>query len=336
MRRKGKNPDYILAKGIHEAIVDEDTWERAKALRKMRATGTPRQYSGNFPLTSLAKCPDCGSYMTSVYGAKRKNGTKARYYACGQYHNKGRTVCNPNLINADWLEKAVFERLENVLSSDVMIDQITERINAQMKQHPNSTKKTKEMEAFKKCLSELEIRKKRIQEAFEMGSDLFTPTEAKERMDKIQTETSEIQNELFKLQQNETNNQTAMKPVSPEFVKNQLGEFLELADHLEPLEFRDLLIASIERIKATKKELKNIHFSFIAHLTENAKNPLSDSALHTASKSQSLLLRGLYFTSNHYLFVIRFTPHNPKPSIYLLQQHQFHQLVRKCHFRKRQ
>ncbi|WP_342558226.1 recombinase family protein [Metasolibacillus sp. FSL K6-0083] len=317
-RRKGKNPDYILAKGIHEAIVDEDTWERAKALRKMRATGTPRQYSGKFPLTSLAKCPDCGSYMTSVYGAKRKNGTKARYYACGQYHNKGKTVCNPNLINADWLEKAVFERLKNVLSSDVMIEQITERINAQMKKHPNFTEQSKEMETFKKRLAELELRKKRIQEAFEMGSDLFTPEEAKERMDEIRTEISEAQNELFKLQQNETNNHTAMKPVSPEFIKNQLGEFLELADHLEPLEFRDLLVASIKKIEATKKELKNIHFSFIAHLPENAKNPLTDSALHTASKSQSLLLRGLYFTSNHYLFMIRFPLNNPKTPINLL------------------
>lgn len=189
-----------------------------------------------------------------------------------------------------------------------MIEQITERINAQMKQHPNFTEQTKEMEAFKKRLSELELRKKQIQEAFEMGSDLFTPIEAKERMDEIRTETSEIQNELFKLQQNETNNQTTMKPVAPEFVKHQLQEFLELADHLEPLEFHDLLVASIERIEATKRKRKNIHFSFITHLPENAKNPLSDSALHTATKSsQSILLRGLKFPQNHYLFMIRFS-----------------------------
>lgn len=32
------------------------------------------------------------------------------------------------------------------------------------------------------------------------------------------------------------------------------------------------------------------------------------------------------------LFVVRFPPHNPKPTINLLQQYQLHQLMRKRHF----
>lgn len=35
-----------------------------------------------------------------------------------------------------------------------------------------------------------------------------------------------------------------------------------------PMEFRQLLVVSIEKIEAKKKSLKHIQFSFIAHLPE--------------------------------------------------------------------
>jgi site-specific DNA recombinase len=41
-RRKGKNPNPIIAKGHHDAIIDEDTWNKASELRERRSTGTPK------------------------------------------------------------------------------------------------------------------------------------------------------------------------------------------------------------------------------------------------------------------------------------------------------
>lgn len=160
-RRKGKNSNYILAKGIHESIIEEKTWNKAAELIEKRRTGTPRQYSGTFPLTSIAKCPECVSYMTSLYGAKRKDGTKKRYYACGQYHNKGRSVCNPNLINADWLEKAVFDRLTEALKFDTVIEKIIQSINNQIEQHPMYTEQSKEIKILQSQLNKTRIIKKK-------------------------------------------------------------------------------------------------------------------------------------------------------------------------------
>lgn len=131
-RRKGKNPNYLVVKGPHEPIIDESTWEKAQALLKQRSTGTPRQYTGNFPLTSIAKCPECGSYMTSMYSSKRKDGTRRRYYTCGRRHNGGAALCNTNTVNADKLEEAVFERLSKVLSSEEMVDKIVRSIREQI------------------------------------------------------------------------------------------------------------------------------------------------------------------------------------------------------------
>lgn len=183
----------------HEPIIDEHVWKSASELRQKRRTGTPRQYSGTFPLTGLAKCPECGSYMTSLYGSKRKDGTKKRYYACGQYHNKGKSVCNPNLIDADWIEKAVFDRLTKTLLSDAAIEEITKQMNQLLEQHHKYTEQNKEIKVLQTQLTNLEARKRRIQEYVEANSTIYTEEEALERMNEIRKETNEIKNLIFTL-----------------------------------------------------------------------------------------------------------------------------------------
>lgn len=72
------------------------------------------------------------------------------------------------------------------------------------------------------------------------------------------------------------------------------------------MESRQLLVAFIEKIEISNKKLKHIQSSFIAHIPES-ENP-SDSLLHNKiTKDSSIILRGLYFTENRYLFVVRFT-----------------------------
>ncbi|MCM3143913.1 recombinase family protein [Brevibacillus sp. MER 51] len=324
-RRKGKNPEYILCKGVHEPIIDETLWEKARSRLDDSSTGIPRRYSGTFPLTGLSKCPECGSFMTSLYGAKRKDGSRKRYYVCGAYHNKGNSVCNPNLIPADWLECAVFERLSNALQSEEILKQLTDNINALIKSSilDNST----EVQALEKKLLDLESRKKKIQKEVELESGLFTESEARERIAEIRKNIEEISLTLTSLQKDGRESELSnIKPITREDVRSQLADFLELAGKLNPLEFRKLLQSSIEQIDASKNHLKQVHFSFIVHMPE--KDPLDP--LHILGKPSSTL-RAIYFNNNHYLFVIRFPPTNPKSPINLLQQHQPHQLMRKRH-----
>ncbi|NYV66357.1 recombinase family protein [Bacillus sp. Gen3] len=314
-RRKGKNPNYILVKGQHEPIIDEDTWDKAQLIRKQRATGTPRQYSGTFPLTSILKCPQCGAYMTSLYGAKRKDGTKKRYYVCGIYHNKGRSVCSPNTIDADWVEKEVFNRLQNALLSDNIIEKITKEINDNIMQDSRFNGESTEYQMLQKRLTELNNRKKRIQDLVE--SEVYTLEEARQRMSELRKEIQNTKGLLQETLKKQSNQSFNIGTVTPDFIKLQLQEFLELKEHLSVMEFRQLLVASIERIEANKKELKNIYFSFIAHLPERDLDP-TDPSLHNDTKPVPFLMKGLYFNPNHYLFVVRFPPINPKRSIHLL------------------
>jgi site-specific DNA recombinase len=339
-RRKGKNPDYIIAKGTHEPIIEEKTWDKAAELREKRRTGTPRQYSGTFPLTGIAKCPECGSYMTSLYGAKRKDGTRKRYYACGQYHNKGKSVCNPNLIDADWLEKAVFDRLTKTLQSDSVIEQITNRINHLIEQHPKYTEQSKEIKILQFQVANLESAKRSVQRAVEMGTGIYTEEEAVERMNEIREELAEIKNKIHSLTEQHTKQDTSIKPVSPDFIRQQLQEFLDLSTYLGPLEFRQVLVASIDKIEAEKKSLKHIHFSFVAHMPEEESSNSIPSFIKLSIKKYMKrfkkpfpsILKASFFKPNHYLLMVRFTPIYPKSPVHLFRQDEAHELMGEGHF----
>lgn len=307
-RRKGKNPNPIVVKGNHEPIIDEATWEKAQALLKQRSTGTPRQYTGNFPLTSIAKCPECGSYMTSSYSSKRKDGTKRRYYTCGLYHNGGRSLCNPNTVNADKLEEAVFERLSNALRSDEMIDKIVRSIKQQIAEEASKTSENKDLAVLENRINNLELQKKRIQEDVITNSGFFTPEEAKERIMEIREEVNGLKKSLITLKKETVQSVYTENEITPDLVRQQIKEFLELKELLDIMEFRQLLVASIEKIEiGENKKLKHVHFSFITHIPES-ENPRNSSLHSKITKNSPLILRGLYFKENRYLFVVRFSP----------------------------
>lgn len=197
---------------------------------------------------------------------------------------------------------------------------------------PNSNNHSSEYQLLQKRLTELENKKKRIQDLVE--SEVYTLDEAKQRMNELRSEI-EVTKELLQEAINKnTDVSTNLNTVTPEFIKLQLQEFLELKEYLSVLEFRQLLVTSIERIEANKKELQNIYFSFIAHIPDRDLDP-TDPSLHSTNNKTPLLLKGLYFKPNHYLFVIRFPPVNPKRTVNLFKENETHQLVRERHFGKR-
>ncbi|MDE6851751.1 MAG: zinc ribbon domain-containing protein [Lachnospiraceae bacterium] len=66
-------------------------------------SGKPsRIYDGEYPLTGILRCPECGAGMV-IYRTTDtlKDGTKRRivYYACGAWKNKGTAV---TAIPSEW------------------------------------------------------------------------------------------------------------------------------------------------------------------------------------------------------------------------------------------
>ncbi|ASN03847.1 hypothetical protein [Virgibacillus necropolis] len=117
-----------------------------------------------------------------------------------------------------------------------------------------------------------------IQDDVMTGSGFYTHQEAKERIAELREEVSNLKDSLSKIQSEQEIKNNMVKEVSADFIREQLREFLELKDRLEVMEFRQLLIASIERIDVNNKKLKHIQFSFIAHIPER-RSPSDSSFL---------------------------------------------------------
>ena len=165
-RRCNINPEPIIVDGIHEGIIDMDTWDRVQAIMESKKGKPSRIYDGEYPLTGILKCPVCGAGMVIMRnGKKRKDGTKATYYACGAWKNKGTAVCNSNAINVDKANEYVFEKLSELLSNEKMIKAIVANINKQRKTKVAPAKK--EIQRIDKELENLDKKKGKIFEAYE-------------------------------------------------------------------------------------------------------------------------------------------------------------------------
>lgn len=87
--------------GIHEAIIEEELWNKVQAILSQKSGKPSRLYDGEYFLTGILHCPQCGAGMViSRTTNTLKDGTKKRitYYACGNWKNKGTAVCHSNMI----------------------------------------------------------------------------------------------------------------------------------------------------------------------------------------------------------------------------------------------
>jgi DNA invertase Pin-like site-specific DNA recombinase len=118
---------------LHEPLVDRTTWRTIQAQRQSRDHAKPDQHRAGRPaklhlLTRLARCAECGSPMfarTSPY--RRKDGTKARSYACRSYGQSDGT-CSARPVDAELVDTAVMERLHDLLPDfEGWITQIEDR-----------------------------------------------------------------------------------------------------------------------------------------------------------------------------------------------------------------
>ena len=131
-RRKNINPEPIIADGIHEAIITEEQWNQVQFLISQKAGKPSRIYDGEYPLTGILRCPECGAGMviSRVHG-KKADGSPNRltYYACGQWKNKGSAVCHSNMIRVEKANEYVYHRLEEILNDDKVFDEMMFRVN---------------------------------------------------------------------------------------------------------------------------------------------------------------------------------------------------------------
>lgn len=108
--------EWFIVPNKHEAIIDEVTFEKARALhgRDMRtAPGRQKVYL----FSGFVRCADCQKSM------RRKTSRNLTYYACRSYTDK--RVCSKHSIRADKLESAVLAALQMQIA---LVDRLADEI----------------------------------------------------------------------------------------------------------------------------------------------------------------------------------------------------------------
>ena len=130
--------DYLLADGIHEAIVSDETWNNAQT--KMASMAKKYEYLNRGKnerthlLSGIVKCPECGAGM---YGNKcikyRKDGSRYKdfyYYGCKHRDKQRGYKCTyRKQVKQELLDGAVAEVISKLVSNQKFAKLMQDKIN---------------------------------------------------------------------------------------------------------------------------------------------------------------------------------------------------------------
>ncbi|WP_241762334.1 recombinase zinc beta ribbon domain-containing protein [Anoxybacillus flavithermus] len=327
-KKKGTNPNPIIADGCHEPIINTALWDVVQERRKSKSF-KQRQSHEPFLLSGLLKCPSCGQGMVpSITTYTRKDGTKRRhrYYVCGSFHNKGSVACKANSIKANEAEEIVFQLIEQFLQNNDLFNQKILSINRTAEENQDTL--LYELDKLNGMLQELTELQEKYFNAFE--KNLFPISMLQERLDIIAKEKAAIEQKIYEMQNGLQQAET--KKISPEPVRELLAKFVDVykvATREQKKHLLHLLIKKITLVPLSDRkrivdkvelefDFRDIHksksFILIHHLYNNQE---TEHDLSTDNMNENYLPP--YLQKFLPLLMIRFTAINAEGAINLLR-----------------
>ena len=271
-RRRNINPNPIRVKGKHEAIIDRELWDKVQLILESKKGKPSRIYDGEYPLTGiLLRCPKCGAGMViSRTTNTLADGTKKRiaYYCCGNWKNKGTSVCNSNTIRVDKANEYVFKKIEELVSNKAMIKAVVKNINKERKDKVKPAKRL--LSDIDKELEKLDKRKRKIFEAYE--DDILTKEEFQIRKDELNEKIRILEEEKKPLLN--TISEDVSEEIPYEFIKDIL------------MNFSKVLNSSVSR----EQQKKLLHM-IISEITMNESREIESIKLNINDKLVDYLVK---------------------------------------------
>ncbi|REB77460.1 resolvase [Cutibacterium acnes] len=348
-RRQGKNPDPVLVDGTHTPIIEASQWNQVQEKLQKRSR-RPAQSAKPYFLGRLLRCPSCGYGMVAAK-SKGENGKVYRMYQCGQYKNKGRTVCQAHSINADKAEKYVLDELNRVVTLPYFIERLVEKMNEERSdaERPLQEELNRLVSSKQKTEKQLDNLVSLLMDDPELR-DIYKKKmkEQKDFLLNIEERIEHVKKQLLNVSKD---------PVDADALKQLLKNLDSILERADAAEKKELLALFVKDIQITKERVSfkegrqitqiNLMFDFTIEALQGSASvllnsmdhinciaPIDHSIISQISK-EDMYREALASLNLLPLFMIRFTPINPKSPINLLHQNQPHQLMRKRHPTKR-
>ena len=271
----------ILVDGLHDAIISEETFERAQSfLAKRAAHRKTRSDSTNiYPLTGLIKCPDCGKNLFGYTAPQRprKNGKEGFYpryisYRCISGRDRNGLICS--LANKYYSGTKLEKEVRDVISAMVTIPEFVELISKKVDCETDIERLRKKRAGIEaehnkyrnnlmqteKRLSELDAGdrhyEKKVDSLNRVLDDIY------DKLDDAQTRLDQVDDEITMVQKS---------TMTKESIFEMLEGFSKYYDVMSPEDKKGLLRAMISSIeinelpkgkRADGRLIKTIHFTF--------------------------------------------------------------------------
>jgi site-specific DNA recombinase len=328
-RRRGKNVNPILAEGQHEAIISDELWNIVQARRQSRSF-KQRQSNEPFLLSSILRCPDCGQGLVpSITTHTLKDGSKRkhRYYVCNVFHNKGSAACKANSIKAYEAEDAVYNRITEFLNDSASFSQMIENINKDTV-HTN-VKLKEQLEIIETELKESIAMQEKYMEAFEQN--LFPISILQERLQKLAKSKNDLEQKKNELSVQLSSSDSKIIP--PDVVRYLLEMYVQVYQQSSREKKKQLFQLLLNKITVKQTEgrsrtvdaieldfdFSDVNLSKTFTLIHTLYLESDHSEENSSSKPDSKDKMPPYLQLFLPLFMVRFTPINPKRTIHLFK-----------------
>ena len=174
-RRAATPEERIVFKNTHEAIIDQETWDKAQRLRKRCPKRLP---DGTYThrLSGMVFCADCGSRMSFSSPESKHRDSNVVYdsdssWQCSKYRNMY-VSCTSHFIKTSTIEDAILEAIkamaQKVLEDETeFAEQLRTLWESQNSQSSNEYKK--ELLAVQKRMDELDTLIRSLYESSVIG-----------------------------------------------------------------------------------------------------------------------------------------------------------------------
>lgn len=266
--------DYMLHDGVHEAIISEADWLKARARRQITGVKQEKKHSLEHEhiLTGLLKCPVCGGNMYGNVNRKKKgNGEYYRdyfYYACKhRLHVDGKRCDYHHQWGEEIIDGAVEEIIHKLVNTPAFEQGIREKIGGKL----DTAELDTEMESLRKQLRQITGTKDRLGEqidALDFDDPHYTrkAQDLQERQNRVYDQIASIEVSIAEVQTRMDN--IRQRRISTDNVYQFLLYFDKLYDQFTDLEKKTFMNSFIERVEIYPERqsdgriIKRIEFRF--------------------------------------------------------------------------